>query len=224
MVVSIHQPNYIPYLGIFYKAAKSDVFVLLDDAQYSNEGLHNSNYVKTPAGRTTLKIPVEQHLGDLINEVTVKDGLRWRKKHLKTIEMNYKRADYFNEVYWQFRELLETPSQNLSAINRSIIEWVINGFGLGCKVVMSSELGIKTMREERVLDIVSALGGDTYYSGNGASVYQIPEHFSERGIRLVYSDYHPTEYKQLWKNGFIPNLSVIDYIMNCGFDKSIFEK
>ncbi len=90
MVISIHQPNYFPWLGYFYKIAQSDVFVLLDDVQFSNEGMHNYHYIKTPQGSLRLKIPVEQHIGDLIMEVKTKDFLGWKEKHIKTIEANYK--------------------------------------------------------------------------------------------------------------------------------------
>ena len=88
MVISIHQPDYIPYLGYFYKMSQSDKFVFLDDAQYSNDNMHNWNKIKTPQGELRLKIPVENHLGDAINKVRTKDELGWREKHLKTIEMS----------------------------------------------------------------------------------------------------------------------------------------
>ena len=89
MNVGIHQPDYIPWLGLFYKMYLSDVFIHLDDAQYSNEADHNVNSIKTPQGVFKLKFPVEQHMGDLINAVRPKYELKWNEKHLKTIEMNW---------------------------------------------------------------------------------------------------------------------------------------
>ena len=83
-VVAIHQPDYIPWLGLYYKMAHCDVFIYLDDAQYSNQGDHNVNLIKTPQGSCRLKVPVEQHLGDLICNVRTKDELKWKEKHLKT--------------------------------------------------------------------------------------------------------------------------------------------
>jgi len=61
------------------------------------------------------------------------------------------------------------------------------------------------------------LSGDTYISGNGARAYQVEEHFTDRGVKLQYTDYHPFEYPQLWKE-FLPNMSIVDYLFNCGFD------
>jgi len=35
MIVGIHQPNYLPYLGFIDKLSKSDVFIIYDDAQFT---------------------------------------------------------------------------------------------------------------------------------------------------------------------------------------------
>lgn len=222
MVVAIHQPNYIPYLGYFYKIIKADTFVFLDDAQYSNDSITNWNLIKTSGGTTRLKIPVEQHLGDKICEVRPKDELGWKKKHLRTLEMNYKKAPFFNEVFGPLSDILNVDYKNIACLNETIILWLLNCFGIHREIVMSSKMDIQTTREERILDIVSSLGGDVYYSGKGAAVYQNPDHYAERGIKLEYTDYQSTPYRQLWKGDFIPNLSVLDYVMNCGFDPKIF--
>src|SRR5438876_6902053 len=60
MIVTIHQPNYLPYLGFFHKLANADVFVVYDTAQYSKQlGLHNRNRIKTPQGAQWLTVPVQ---------------------------------------------------------------------------------------------------------------------------------------------------------------------
>ena len=95
MIVSIHQPDYLPWLGYFNKISKSDVFVFLDDAQYSTDNMHNWNKIKTPQGEFKLKVPVINKLGYKISEVKTRDELGWKQKHLKTIAMNYKKAEHF---------------------------------------------------------------------------------------------------------------------------------
>lgn len=224
MIVSIHQPDYISYLGYFYKISKSDVFVFLDDAQFSNDNMHHRNRIKTPQGECRLKIPVEQHLGDLINEVRTKDELKWKEKHLKTIEMNYKKAPFFEKLFPQFQELLLKNYSNLAELNIAVNIWIIKGFGFKAKLYRSSDMDISTVREERVIDIVKAFDGDVYISGNGAKAYQVDDHFAKRGIKLVYTDYKPVEYMQQWKKvGFLPYMSTLDYLFNCGFDWQYIE-
>lgn len=217
MIISIHQPDYISYLGLFYKISRSDKFVFLDDCQFSNDNMHHWNRIKTPQGECRLKIPVNQHLGDTINNVKTKDELKWKEKHLKTIEMNYKKALHFDEIFPAFKELLLQPYNSIAEQNIAINTWIAKSFGMKVEFFKSSEMDINSVNENRVLDICEKLGADTYISGNGARTYQHDEHFNSRGIKLVYTDYKSIEYKQLWKE-FIPNLSVLDYVFNNGFD------
>ena len=217
MNVAIHQPDYIPWLGLFYKMYLSDVFIHLDDAQYSNEAAHNFNVIKTPQGELRLKFPVEQHLGDLINMVRPKYELKWREKHLKTMEMNYAKAKYFKDVFPDLRDVFMVDYPNVAALNIGINEYIAGKFGIKPKFILSSELKIDTKREEKVIDLTLAVGGTRYISGNGARAYQVEEHFTSRGLELTYLDYQPITYSQLWKN-FLPCMSALDYIFNCGYD------
>jgi hypothetical protein len=216
-IISIHQPNYIPWLGYFYKIYQSDCFVFLDDAQFSNEGMHNFHYIKTPQGRQRLRIPVQQTLGDRILDVRTKDELNWKAKHLGFIETNYKHTKYFNEVYSDFRDLLLQDFQSLSFMNASIIRLICQKLGIKVKFVNSSEYNILTFREEKILDLCTTLNADVYYSGTGARAYQKEENFKNRGIQLRYSEFTPIVYEQQW-DGFYSNVSIIDYLFNYGYD------
>lgn len=217
MIVSIHQPNYFPWLGYFYKISKSDVFVLLDDVQFSNEGMHNYHYIKTPQGSLRLKIPVEQHSGDLIMNVKTKDFLGWKQKHIKTIEANYKKSAFFSNVFNDYVQLIDREYTNLSEMNASIIEFILAKFEIETKIIKSSELNIASTKEEKVMDICNALNATTYYSGTGAKAYQNESDFNSRGLQLSYSVFKSFEYKQLW-GSFQSNVTVLDYLMNCGYD------
>lgn len=225
MIISIHQPDYISYLGYFYKISKSNKFVFLDDCQFSNDNMHNWNRVKTPQGEYHLKIPVDYSFGDPINKVRTRDELGWKSKHLKTISMNYSKAQFYKEIFPIFSELLLATYDNIANMNIAINTWIARGFGFKTQMYRSSEMKINTTREERVIDICASLGGDAYISGNGARDYQVDEHFSDKGVQLVYTDYQPIEYKQLWnKVGFLKYMSVLDYLFNCGFDWEYVEK
>ena len=217
MNVGIHQPDYIPWLGFFYKMYLSDIFIHLDDVQYSNQADHNVNSIKTPQGALRLKFPVEQHMGQLIYEVRPKYELKWREKHLRTIEMNYSKAKYFKDVFPGLKEVYWEDFSNVAELNIAINEYIARQFGLSTKFIRSSEYQLATKREEKVIDLCVAVGGTKYISGNGARVYQDPDHFSARGVELTYLDYKPIEYPQLWKD-FLPCMSVLDYIFNCGYD------
>ncbi|GHU78419.1 hypothetical protein AGMMS49992_29020 [Clostridia bacterium] len=216
MKVAIHQPDYIPYLGYFYKASMADVFVFLDDCQFSSTNWHNWNRIKGSQGEERLKIPTNYKMGMLINQVRTRDELDWKRKHLRALEMNYRRAPYFGVVYDTFANLLMRMYDNLAEQNIAIDTAFFRRFGISTKLYRSSDMGINTKSEERVLDICEKLGATEYLSGSGALAYQQEAHFTERGIKLTYLSHHIKEYAQQW-GPYIANLSVIDYQFNCGF-------
>jgi hypothetical protein len=217
MRIAIHQPDYIPYIGYFYKISQVDLFVHLNDAQFSNDNMHHRNSIKTPQGRKRLTIPLKYHFKDNINQVRTKDELEWKEKHLGLLAANYQKCRYFNDIFPKLRELLLTVYDNLADMNMAINQFIISGFGFSAPVIKASDLNIFTKKEERVLDICSVLEADEYYSGLGAAGYQKEENFRNRGITLTYTDYKPFIYPQQW-GSFEPNLSVLDYLFNCGFD------
>ena len=220
MKIAIHQPDYIPWLGYFYKMYLSDVFVFLDDSQFQKNYLNNRNKIKTPQGWTYLTIPVEKKdgLSTNINETRTKDELKWKEKHLKTLEMNYKKCPYYDEIFPEIKGLIEKEYNNLAELNEALIIYIATKFGILPEIVVaSSTLGVKSSKEERVLDICKMFNADEYLSGNGAKNYQKEEDFTTKGIKLTYIDYKPIEYNQRFGE-FIEGMSVLDYIFNNGYD------
>lgn len=219
--VAIHQPNYIPWLGYFYKIWKADIFVFLDDAQYSNKGMHNFHYLKTSQGPLRLKIPVYQSFGDMIFEVKTKDELGWKERHLKAIKTNYTKAKHFEEVFYDFQLLLDTPYKNLAETNINIIKFLCKKLGISCNFAVSSDFSFNSTKTQKIIDICKKVGATKYYSGLGAKAYQKEADFLAAGIQLEYTQYAPVQYKQLWGNEFQANVTILDYLMNHGYNWSV---
>jgi len=216
-IIGIHQPNYIPWLGLFYKIYQSDIFVFHDDVQFSKKGMHNFHYIKTKDERLRLKIPVIEHEGTLINQVITKDELNWKDIHLHRIKDSYLKAPYFKEVFADFENILTIEYPNLAKLNEEIIKFICFKFGIQREFVNASELNLKTVKEEKVLDVLTELDATIYYSGIGAAAYQNQTDFTERGIELRYSTFKPFIYPQFWGE-FESNISILDYLMHCGYD------
>ncbi len=216
-IVAIHQPNYLPWLGYFYKIYQADLFVFLDDVQFSNEGMHNYTYIKTGNGSFRLKYPVQQSFGDKIMEVKPKDELGWKAKHLQLVESNYRRAAYFSQVFNDYRDLLTSGYSDMVELNSALIELFAGKLGITTQYVRSSYLGVNLKRTDRIIALCKSLEADVYYSGIGAKAYQKEEDFMAAGVELRYSVFRPFIYPQLWE-GFQSNVTALDYFMNCGYD------
>jgi len=216
--VATHQPNYIPWLGYFYKISQCDIFVFLDDVQFSKTGSHNYHRIKSKDGLLKLKIPVKHRFNDPINKVITNDDGGWKERHLQMIREYYKNAPFFEKVYIDFETLLLKKYDDLATLNIALIHFFLEKFAIKTTLVRSSSLDLEDVKnEERIIEICRQLSASTYYSGRGAMAYQNEDNFNEKGIKLFYDNYKPIEYTQLWGE-FQANVSVLDYVMNHGFD------
>ena len=211
-VFSGHQPNFIPYMGFFYKMFKSDIFVLDDDVKYSSKGLHNSNFIIENGERKKITVPVTHSSGELINEIAICYDRKWDRKMLRTIEMNYRKCEFFEPVYDLVKKEINKKPKRLADLNISLIIEIAKMLGISSKVVIASqEVPTKLTNNERNVFQCKTLGCSKYYSGTGGKSYNDEEMYKENGIEIVYSDYVPVEI------GEIKNLSVIDYLFRKGF-------
>lgn len=217
MKVTIHQPNYLPYLGFFDKAVRADMLILLDTAQYSKNGLQNRNRIKTPQGEQWLTIPVltKNNFGVMTKDVQIDNKKDWRQQNLRSITLNYKKTKHFSEFAGFITGLYSSERVNLSDFCTEIIEYIMKLLPAEVKVIRSSELEIKGTRSEMLLDLCKQVGATTYLSGKSGREYLDKEIFEQNNMKLEFHSFNSPVYEQLWGE-FIPNLSTIDYLLNCG--------
>lgn len=223
MKVTIHQPNYLPYLGYFHKMAQCDVFVLLDDVQFMKRSYTQRVKIKAASGDLWLTIPVftKNRRSQIINEVEIDTTQPWERKHWKTLVQSYNKARYFS-VYSEFFEAVyESKHQNLGEFNEHMILKLAAELDIHTRLIKASSLGVSGVRTEKIIGICKALGGDIYLSGTSGVHYLEEEKFHEAGIRLEYQEFQHPIYPQL-HGGFEPNLSVVDLLFNCGRESKYY--
>jgi hypothetical protein len=218
MIAAIHQPNYLPWLGYFYKICRCDVFVLLDNVQYSKNNIINRNKIKTPQGPIWLTVGVltkDRH-GQLINEVAINNGVPWNKTHYKSLAQNYSKAAYFEKYSPYFERIYESQWLNLADLNETLIRTICQLLGFEhVRFTRASELAASGTETEHLIGICKAVGANTYLSGFGGKKYMDEDSFEKEGIKLEYYDFKHPAYRQLWGD-FTPNLSIVDLLFNEG--------
>lgn len=219
MIVGIHQPNYLPYLGFFDKLRKSDVFIIYDDAQFNKGDFQHRNRIRIFHGWEWLTVPVEKkHIP--INQIKIKDnvkisGMNWQEAHFKEIYDNYRKAPYFKKYEKAISKIYEQQYDMLFDINVKLIEFMMRSFDINTQIVYSSEFNFNSKSTEKLIDLVSAVGGDIYLSGPMGKNYLDLQLFKEKKIRVDFQEFtHPIYLQQY--DGFEPNMSAIDFMFNKG--------
>ena len=204
MRVAIHQPNFAPWLGYFHKFAQCDLFVFLDDAQFSKNGYTNRVRIR---GSRWLTIPVSTSLGTPINECLVGNS-----KFLQRVEGQLRAAYGASAVVEAFLEQVGTvESERLVDVNYVTIDFLARELGVKTASVRASELGVATTGTQRLVDIVRSVDGTSYLSVAVGHSYQDPGLFAQAGIQLEYTDFRHPVYDQ-GDTDFVPGLSALDFL------------
>lgn len=216
--ITVHQPEYLPWTGFFDRILKSDLFVILDDVGYQKNGFINRNKIKTADGWQWLTVPVigrSPHLK--INEVLIDNSSDWGKNQWKALYCNYSKAPYFKQYAEFFEKSLSKKWELISELNIHLISGILKITGVEKKIKKTSEMKIEGVRTERLVNIARAVGADAYLSGPGGKGYMELEKFEKAGIRVVFQEFkNPGYNQQFMKNGFLPGLSIVDLLFNCG--------
>ncbi len=219
-IVGIHQPNYMPWLGYFAKMARSDIFVFLDDVQFS-KGSYTNRVQVGGTGAEWLTVPVRVNLGDAIDAIRIARP-DWVRAHCDRLRQLYRSAACFDETWpeieaW-FGECIEDV---LHIVNARLIRRMASRLGIRTRMLASSEIGMATAAaDERLAEIVARLApGGVYLSGAGGAKYQSAATFASRGVALVTSDFRPAPYPR-GDAPFLPGLSVLDAVFHLGWDQT----
>lgn len=195
MKVVINQSNYLPWKGYFDLIHDAEVVIFLDDVQFTKNDWRNRNRFNGPNGPFWVTIPVGPDHHRRVCDVPLPTG-SWREKHWRSLQQSYGRTPHFPAVGEFMRSVYaRTDWGSLSAFNQEVIKSIARDFlGLTTRFLDAADLGVRGRNEDRVLDLLKAVGATTYISGPAARAYLNESRFADAEIRLVWKDYagYPT--------------------------------
>jgi hypothetical protein len=227
VVVGCHQPNFLPWLGFFAKIARSDVFFLLDDVQFT-QGANKHNWtsrvrIGTANGPRWLSLPVRRSgIGrQLIVDLHTDDTLRWLPKMLGTLESSYGKAPYADACLARIIRGVSEHRGSVCETNVRLIRDICAMLDLKTKLVCSSERPVSGAATERLVKLTLSENGTTYLSGDGADDYQVIDQFEQAGIDVRKLGFQPQPYPQRRGLEFVPGLSIIDALCYLGIEGTL---
>lgn len=224
MIATIHQPDFMPWLGFYSKIAKSDIWVILDHVENNprHKGYWNRVAILVQENFFWISTTIDKKNyagrgGIPINEMKISDiEKKLYLKKIKTFEESYKKAPYFREALSLFENYYLSTEMSLAKRNINFILKTFKLLNIKIKIINSSSIEINTRSTQLLLDILKKVGADTYLHGSGAFEYQDDSLLINNGINLKANNFVHPIYKQISNKNFVQGLSVIDAIANIG--------
>lgn len=221
MIVAIHQPHYIPWLGYLHRMAQADLFILLDHVQFERRNYQNRSQVRIAGEARWLTVPVEQHSQKeriLDKRVDNRDAHRpWGRTHFATLRHAYHDAPQFGLYAASLKKILEAPWQRLVDLDAAMLEFLMDALAIRTPLVRSSDLGVEGAKSDLILNLCRAVRADALLAGFGGSRgYLDQEAFARHGIEIRAHRFRHPVYRQCGPAPFIPGLAAIDLLFNAG--------
>jgi hypothetical protein len=222
MIVAIHQPHFLPWLGYLHRMASVDLFVLLDHVQFERRNYQNRTLIRINGEARWLTVPVVQRSQKervVDKEVDNRlDGAKgWAHTNSATLRHAYGRAPHFADYAPALEALFAQRRDRLIDINQAGLDLLREAFGIVTPLARSSDLAVEGARGDLILDICRAVGARTLLAGMGGSRrYLDSAAFARCGIEIALHDWRHPEYRQCGSGEFTRGLSAIDLLFNCG--------
>ncbi len=220
------QPAFLPWQGFFELIYESDLFIFLDDFQFSLQGPQQRNRLfvnRDNVAWCVVPIDKKSSFKKPLNETKIIEKSPWRKKMWKRIKQNYGKTPYFDAVAPFLKNWLLSTHVSLSHQNVIFIKYVCNAFGWKRQYLFSSSHPTEKKRSHRVLELLRKCGAKKYYCAHGSYGYMADEAlFPVEDIEVVFQNYNHRPYKQHFSSDFTPYLSVLDAIFNIGFEETAY--
>ena len=117
------------------------------------------NRIKAGDSELMLTVPVANHgkRDQLLNEVLIDAPNVFSRKHLRSIQQCYAKADCFDKYFAELGAILTSSFALLADLNIEIISWIKNVFLINADLICSSELSACGVREDYLLSICKTL-------------------------------------------------------------------
>ena len=212
MILTAHQPQFFGgYAGYISKIDEADIYIYMDDVDYSKNDFINRNRIRTKDSWQWLAVPILYQGHAKIKDILIDNTKNWRKKHIKTIEQNYSKAPYFDKYIESIKSIYWFNWSSLSDFNYYCLAVVLAELGIDTRIAKMSNHDFRGEKSDLILDMCLTLKCDKFIFGANAIDYIQPKLFSDAGIQIELQNYQQIEYKQVY-NKWEPFMSVLDLL------------
>jgi hypothetical protein len=220
--IAIHQPNFLPWPGYFYKMSLCDTFVFLDDVEINSKSYTRRVKIRHQALADKSRwftVPLEKHSDSkLIKEIKIDQSKDWIQNQQAILHNTYfdapnwsKYQEWINNLYTQCDKY-----ELLSEMNMFLVKEIANKLNIKCNFQLSSHLPVSGKADTYTYNIVKHLEGDVYIRGKGEQRYSRNSNWQTDSeievLNISYDTFIHDDHTGSWKSGY----SIIDWMMYVG--------
>lgn len=184
MIITAHQPNYLPWIGLFHKICLAEQYVIYDDVELSHYGYSNRTSIAGKDGINTLTVPIHR---DSVKNIRIQNILidnsneRWRRKHWTSIVHCYGKSPYFRSYADRFEVVYNRSWDHLVDFNVHLLKLVLDCLAIEKPILRASSLSLDEQKSDRVINLCRQLGATAFIFGSGGRKYADVEAFQRAG-------------------------------------------
>jgi len=193
----------------------ADRFVIYDDVNFIRKGWINRNNILVNGKANLFTVPLKNaSQNKLISESEISEISEWKKDLLRTIELSYRKAPCFEEVFELIIRIINTDETNISGYIYYSLEQVNRFLNIDTEIVRSSSVYQNRLlkQQKRIIDICKKENAREYINPIGGLELYSKKLFKENEIDLYFIKTNEIVYRQ-FNNEFSGSLSIIDVMM-----------
>ncbi|MBI4599363.1 WbqC family protein [Candidatus Uhrbacteria bacterium] len=221
MKLAIVQPYFFPYIGYLQLIDAVDKFVVYDDVHFMKKRWINRNYILIAGQPSFIIVPLRKaSQNKLIKDVEIAGESGWRAKMLRSVELAYKKAPFFNDGFAVVHEVISRDEPKISNLAVASLKAVARYLDIKTEFVDTSTVydNSQLRAQERILNICEIERASAYINPIGGVPLYSKKAFNDKNISLNFLKPNPPLYKQYGAD-FTPSLSIIDVLMFNSRDK-----
>tara|TARA_B100001094_G_scaffold111626_1_gene107439 strand:- start:746 stop:1318 length:573 start_codon:yes stop_codon:yes gene_type:complete len=171
MIITIHQPNFMPWYPYFQKMQQADVFVVLENCQFEKNNFQNrfklnDRWYTMSTNKRLLPIVEKKY-----------------SEHLRDWEKIKRRLPEYREILQQFDSCI---TESLSETNFNIILKIKDLLNISTEVIKDYKTGLTST--DRLVEICKLYGAKEYISGPSGKNYLDLDKFTTNSIKVSFQD------------------------------------
>jgi len=188
LLVELH---YLPSLEYFSTLLQFNTIEIEKHEYYVKQSYRNRCYINTSQSVDMLVIPLTaKHGKTIIQDVRIDYSQKWQNNHWRTIETAYRKAPYFEHYSDDLKNILFRHHDFLFDLNMELLSFCL-----------------KSIRFHPTLSV-----SVSYQKEPPPHIFDLRSQINPKKPNSERNYYQPVSYYQVFGNGFVENLSLIDLL------------